>query len=185
MLIRKYNNYEKYLEHQRQKSTNNKRVEKWLGEDWQPKVDMFLDHFKRNKKYLKGKALGICARTGQEIEAMNQLGLDAIGVDIVAYPPLVIEGDAHNLPFNDSTFDFVFSNSLDHSIFPELFLSEMIRVTKGYGMLHLQLTDQVDAYAENIYTDEQEVIKMLKGVEVVENKKIEDICYNREIIFKK
>ena len=185
-IIRKYKDYQKYLAHQKEKSLNTARVDKWLNEEWQPKVDMFTEHFKRNKEYIKGKALGICARTGQEIEALNKLGVDAIGVDIVPYPPLVIMGDAHSLPFKQETFDFVFSNSFDHSIYPELFLSEMVRVLKHgrYGMLHLQVTDEVDAYAENIVLDTKSVIDLLKA-KIIKDIEINDICYNREIIFKK
>ena len=184
-IIRKYNDYQKYLDHQKEKSLNPKRIETWFKE-WEPKVQMFTDHFQRNKKYLGGKALGICARTGQEIEAMKILGMDAIGIDIVEYPPLVLEGDAHEIPFPTNTFDFVFSNSLDHSCMPNIFLSEMKRVLKvgGYGLLHLQLTNDVDEFAENIITDTDSVIKLL-NCEIVENRNINDICYNKEIVFQK
>jgi SAM-dependent methyltransferase len=187
-IIRDYNNYQKYISHQKEKSLNAARIEKWLNEDWLPKVEMFLGHFKRNIKYLNGgKALGVCARTGQEVEALNELGMDAIGIDIVPYPPLVILGDAHNLPFKDAQFDFVFSNSLDHSIHPKVFLNEIKRVLKvgGYGMLHLQITNEVDLYAENIILDEKDVLDVLEYQEIAENRDIADICYNREIIFKK
>ena len=186
-IIRQYNNYGEYLNHQKEKSLNTDRVKKWLKEDWHPKVEMFINHFKRNIDYLtkNGKALGVCARTGQEIKALNELKMDAIGIDIVPYPPLVIYGDAHKLPFEDNHFDFVFSNSLDHSIYPELFLSEMLRVLKpnGYGMLHLQITNEVDLYAENIILNDKSVTDLLTNI--VENREIKDICYNREIIFKK
>ena len=188
-IIRDYNNYEDYLKHQKEKSLNAEWIEKWLGELWQPKVKMFLSHFKRNKDYLTkgGRALGVCARTGQEIEALNELGMSAIGIDIVPYPPLVIFGDAHELPFENKEFDFVFSNSLDHSIYPKLFLSEMLRVLKpnGYGMLHLQITGQVDGYAENRLLNNRSVIELLKPSKIVENREIKDNCYNREIVFKK
>jgi len=188
IMIRKYNKYQDYIKHQKEKSLNTARISQWINEQWQPKVDMFLKHFKRNKKYLKrgGKALGVCARTGQEIVALYQLGMNAVGIDFVPYPPLVILGDAHSLPFKQEHFDFVFSNSFDHSIYPVLFLGEMRRVLKvgGYGMLHLQLTREVDIYAENIITDEQEVIDLL-NCEIIVNRKIKDICYNREIIFRK
>lgn len=183
-VIRNYKNYDDYLSHQKEKTLNTNRRKKWLGVEWQPKIDMFLEHFYRNKDYIKGYALCVCARTGQEVEALIQMDCDAIGIDIVPYKPLVIYGDAHEIPFKDETFDFVFSNSFDHSIYPELFLSEMQRVLKkdGYGMLHLQLTKEVDIYAENILTKEKNVTDLLK---VVKNIEIKDICYNREIIFKK
>ena len=185
-MIRKYDKYQDYIKHQKEKSLNTRRVYQWMNELWQPKIDMFLKHFKRNRKYLTrgGKALGVCARTGQEIVALYQLGMNAVGVDIVPYPPLVILGDAHSLPFKEEVFDFVFSNSFDHSIYPVLFIGEMKRVLKpgGYGMLHLQIEGDVDIYAENTLKDEQEVIDLL-NCEIVVNRKIKDLCYNREIIF--
>jgi len=188
-ILRNYTEYKKYIDHQKEKSLNLDRIDKWLNEDWQPKVDMFTEHFKRNKKYLKtnGDALGICARTGQEIEALNNLKMVAVGIDIVPHPPLVKYGDAHELPFENDTFDFVFSNSLDHSIYPNLFISEMIRVLKigAYGMLHLQITDKVDNYAENIITSDEPILFLLTDTQIMENRAIKDICYHREIIFKK
>jgi len=188
-IIRNYTDYEKYINHQKEKSLHPRRIKSWLNEQWQPKVEMFTEHFKRNKIYLKtnGMALGICARTGQEIQALNDLGMDAVGVDIVPHPPLVKYGDAHDLPFQKETFNFVFSNSLDHSIYPNLFISEMIRVLKkgGFGMLHLQITDKVDKFAENIITSDKSILFLLTDTQIMQNREIKDICYHREIIFKK
>lgn len=183
LIIREYSDYNDYLNHQKEKTLIR---QKQLLREWESKIMMFIGHFDRNKTYIKGRALGVCARTGQEVEALNRMGCDAIGVDIVPHPPLVIKGDAHKLPFNDNEFDFVFSNSLDHSIYPEVFLSEIKRVLKpgGYGMLHLQLTKDVDIYAENIILNHKEVVNLLDA-EIVEARDIEDICYNKEIIFKK
>ena len=188
-VLRKYDKYKDYIAHQKVKSTNKDWRRRWLTSEWDSKVQMFYSHFKRVKKYLKpqGRALGICARTGQEIEALNRLGMYAIGVDIVPQPPLVELGDAHHLPHNCNTFDFVFSNSLDHSIYPEVFLNEMRRVLKttGFGMLHLQLTEEVDAYAENIVVDPDTVIEKMNNVKIYESRPLEDKTYNWEIIFKK
>ena len=110
--------------------------------------------------------------------------MDAIGIDIVAYPPLVIEGDAHSIPFENNEFDFVFSNSFDHSITPDIFLGEIKRVLKpdGVGMLHLQLTEEVDVYAENIITNPWEIAKKVGYAGIF---KLEDDIYNCEIIFQK
>ena len=188
-VTREYEDYQLYLDHQKEKSEDPKRVRKWLNEEWNQKIKMFTRIFERNKEYLTdgGKALGICARTGQEIVALNNLGMDAIGVDIAPHPPLVIEGDAHELPFEDHVFDFVFSNSFDHSIMPEKFLSEMQRVLKpgGYGLLHLQLTKKVDNYAENIIVSEDPVISLLTDSTICKNKDIKGECYNKGIVFRK
>lgn len=188
-VLRDYKNYEDYIRHQKEKSLDPKRVEKWLNEEWTPKVKMFKEIFDSNKEYLKkdGKALGICARTGQEIVALQELGMDAIGIDIAPHPPLVVQGDAHDLSFEDGEFDFVFSNSFDHSIYPDKFLSEMQRVLKsgGYGLLHLQLTKNVDNYAENVIVEDNGVVDLLNNSEVVKRENIKGACYNREIVFRK
>jgi len=188
-VLRDYKNYEDYIRHQKEKSLDPKRVEKWLNEEWTPKVKMFKEIFDSNKEYLKkdGKALGICARTGQEIVALQELGMDAIGIDIAPHPPLVVQGDAHDLSFEDGEFDFVFSNSFDHSIYPDKFLSEMQRVLKsgGYGLLHLQLTKSVDNYAENVIVEDNGVVDLLNNSEVVKRENIKGACYNREIVFRK
>ena len=188
-IVREYSSYEDYIDHQKEKSLDSKRVKKWLNEEWDQKIRMFTKIFKRNKEFLTdgGKALGICARTGQEIVALKNLGMDSIGVDIAPHPPLVIQGDAHDLPFEDNEFDFVFSNSFDHSIYPDKFLSEMQRVLKpnGFGLLHLQLTESVDNYAENIIVDSSSVKDLLKDSTVVKEEKLRRSCYNREIVFRK
>ena len=88
-VLRKYDKYKDYIAHQKVKSTNKYFRRRWLTSEWDSKVQMFTGHFKRVKKYIKPhcKALGICARTGQEIEALKRLGINAIGVDIEPQPP--------------------------------------------------------------------------------------------------
>jgi len=188
-VIREYDDYNNYLEHQKEKSLDPARIEKWKGKEWEPKVEMFTKIFQRNEEYLTkgGRALGICARTGQEIVALQNLGMDAIGIDIAPHPPLVIQGDAHDLSFEDEEFDFVFSNSFDHSIYPEKFLSEMQRVLKqgGYGLLHVSLSEGVDDYAENIIVDLQPILDLLIYCDICETRIIKRTSYNRELVFKK
>ena len=99
----------------------------------------------------------------------------------------VILSGYEKLPFEDNEFDFVFSNSFDHSIYPAKFISEMERVLKpgGYGLLHLQLTKKVDDYAENIITSEDPVISLLTDSKVCKNKNIKGSCYIKELVFEK
>ena len=60
------------------------------------------------------------ARTGQEVVALKELGVEnSIGIDIVPHEPNVIKGDIHDLDFKDETFDFVYTNIIDHSINPK------------------------------------------------------------------
>ena len=77
------------------------------------------------------KCLCFGARTGQEVVALNEIGMEAKGIDIVPQEPYVIKGDIHDAPFVDDTFDFVFTNIVDHSIYPQKFMSEIERVLKS------------------------------------------------------
>ena len=190
--IRKYKKYEDYLDHQKEKSLDPARIKKWTNEEWDEKIVMFSSLFKRHKSFLKegDRALCLCARTGQEVVALQNMGMDAIGVDLVAYPPLVIEADIHNLPFEDNDFDFVFSNSLDHSLYPDKFLSEMQRILKsgGHGLLHLQLIANPDKYAENILLNAEPVIQKLTNAEVVISRSLQGVpyaTYQWELLFRK
>ena len=49
------------------------------------------------KDVKKGVCLG--SRTGQEVKALIDLGIDAIGIDLVEFPPYTIVGDVHNMQF--------------------------------------------------------------------------------------
>jgi len=106
------------------------RIEKWLGEEWHEKLEGFRALFERNDEYVKPASRCIClgARTGQEVAALQELGKEAIGIDLVAFPPLTVEGDIHNLSYADHSFDFVFTNIFDHALYPDKFISEMERV---------------------------------------------------------
>jgi len=57
------------------------------------------------------------------------------GIDLVAFPPLVAEGDMHNLGFADGSFDVVYSNVVDHAYDLRRNLSEMSRVLRFGGLL--------------------------------------------------
>ena len=190
--VRSYSDYDDYKKHQKKKTLDPVRREKWLGAEWQEKITMFTELFKRVQDVFNegDRALCLCARTGQEVVALNDMGLDAIGVDLVEAPPLVIEGDIHDLPFEDNTFDFAFCNSFDHSLYPDKFLEEMQRVLKpgGHGLLHLQLMSNPDQYAENIITTADPVINRLTKCEMVKSRSLNGVphaTYHWELLFRK
>ena len=183
-ILREYNKYEDYVSHQKEKTLNHQRREDWL-KNREERIQMFYNHFERVKNVFNaGRALCVCARMGEEVEALRKHGMGAIGIDLVPYLPWVIEGDAHSIPFEDNEFDFVFSNSFDHSIVPDVFVAEMLRVLKidGFGVLHLQVTEDVDVYAENTITNPYDVASYFEICQVY---KLEDDIYNYEILFKK
>ena len=156
------------------------------------KIDIFkkvFDNYKNNDTLKNGmKCLCFGARTGQEVVALNEIGMDALGIDIVPQEPYVVEGDIHNAPFEDKTFDFVFTNIMDHSIYPEKFVSEMERVTKpgGHILVQLQLNCKSDEYAENDIYNSSSVISLFKKSTVVEDKLIPfTLSMNWEFLMRK
>jgi SAM-dependent methyltransferase len=152
---RYYDEYEEYLKFQAIKTLDPDKRKKWLGEEWRLKIDGFKQEFSKIGNLLKKdfKCLCIGARTGQEVIALKELGIDnVIGIDIVEHLPDVIKGDMHNLEFDADEFDFVYTNILDHSIYPEKLFSEVERVLKVQGLFYLQIQfglDQ-DEYTEYV-----------------------------------
>ena len=173
-----YQSYEEYVSHQTQKTTDPKRIEKWLGEEWEIKVDGFKDVFERSQTYLadKEKALCLGARTGQEVKALRDLGKEAIGIDLVEFEPYTIKGDIHDLQFDDGSFDFLFTNIFDHALYPDKFCAEMERVCKPNGiiMIHLTLGSHLDDFSETLVFDPETVTKLFSRVDVVESRQIEN-----------
>lgn len=181
-ILRDYSSYSEYIEHQREKTLDPIRREKWFGEEWDLKLSKFKECFKRVLGVdLSGKqCIGIGARTGQEVQAFKDLGADAIGIDIVPCEPLVVQGDMHDIPFPDNSFDIVFSNSVDHSFYPEKLVEEVQRVVKSEGLvlLHVLMINHIDksylGYNVCYFHDSKNLIKLFEDVEV-----LVDRVYNR------
>lgn len=187
----KYKKYKEYLKFQKEKTLDPKRIKKWLNEEWEIKYSGFKEIFERNNQFLFDKSNAIClgARTGQEVKALIDLGINAIGIDLVPFPPYTIEGDIHNLKLPQSSFDFVFTNIFDHSLYPDKFCSEMERVCQSEGViiLHLQLGIDGDKYSENIVHEPSLIYKYFKNSKIVESRGIRNTFdgMNWELIFKK
>jgi len=74
-----------------------------MGEVGEIKLDGFTGVFQRNWDCIhdKEKALFFCSRTEQEVEALQALGISAIGIDLVPFESYLCEGDIHNLKLLD------------------------------------------------------------------------------------
>ena len=107
---------------------------------------------------------------------MLDIGIDAIGIDLVEFLPYTIKGDIHNLEYEDEFFDFIFTNIMDHSLYPEVFCSEMQRVCSKYGIIiiHFQLGEFKDLYTETIINDPKKIISYFNEVEVLESRLIKN-----------
>ena len=124
------------------KTLNPEKRKKWLGEEWRLKIDGFKKEFAKFGDFLSEdkKCLCLGARTGQEVVALNELGIkNVIGIDIVPHDPYVTKGDIHDLEFENNSFDFIYTNIIDHSINPKKMISVVERVLKFDGIFFLQI----------------------------------------------
>jgi SAM-dependent methyltransferase len=183
--------YSNYIELQKEKTTNPEKINKWENEEWNIKLNGFRALFENLNEFLYDKKNAIClgSRTGQEVVAMLEVVESSIGVDLVPFKPYSVEGDIHNLKYKNDEFDVVFTNIFDHSIYPEIFCSEMQRIcsTGGVIIIHLQLRKFGDDYAENIVFSSKAVLRMFDSVEVVISRRIKNSFdgMNWELVLKK
>jgi len=146
--IKKYRTYDEYLNHQKSKAPPGSELyHRLLNDLWESDCEGFRTNFSPYKYLFEGKKRALClgARTGQEVYVLREMGLtDTIGIDLHACPPLVQEGDVHQLNFEAESFDFIFSNIFDHVLYPEKFVAEIDRVLRsgGHCLLHLSVSDR-------------------------------------------
>jgi ubiquinone/menaquinone biosynthesis C-methylase UbiE len=101
-----------------------------------------------------------CGR-GEFLNNFKDLGLDVVGVDI-SPEATIFENDLdvrlcdvenEKLPFDDNTFDVVYSKSfIEHLYYPERYLEEAYRVLKPNGVLLTLVPDWESNY--KIYFDD-------------------------------
>lgn len=173
---RKYRDYNEYLRHQQRKtrspkSRNHEQV--W----WAEHVAKFTDTFRPYiERYELAGTRGLCcgARSGAEVRALLDLGVDAIGVDLVAHPPYTVAGDIHDMEFDADTFDFVFTNVFDHAVEPEKFASEIQRVATlgAYVLLQLPIGPSADSYRAVEYDSIDDVLRLFTA-RVLESREID------------
>ena len=98
------------------------------------------------------------------MEALRNLEWNAIGIDLVPHEPLVIEGDIHQLAFKGQQFSLLFSNIIDHSLFPAKMISEMERCARPGGLLilHLQLGKPTDRFGVTEVGDADSVLELFQ-----------------------
>ncbi|XP_012085885.2 uncharacterized protein LOC105644990 [Jatropha curcas] len=187
-----YTSYDSYIQRQLNKTLNPKLRKIWITRDWDRKVRVFSSFFQdfkqKNLLFNHSKALSIGARVGQEVEALRRIGVaDSVGIDLVPYPPLVIEGDFHHQPFDDDSFDFEFSNVFDHALYPDKFVAEIERTLKpgGICVLHVALSRRSDKYSANDLYSVKPLVGMFKKSEVIHVRKVDGFGLDTEVVFRK
>ena len=190
-IFNRHSSYEDYVKKQIEKTLDPKRISRWKGVEQQTKIDGFESLFKRNEEYITNKKKALClgSRTGQEVFVLRKLGMEAIGIDLVEFPPYTIKGDIHNLFYEDGIFDLVFTNILDHSLYLQKFISEMERVSTNRGIIILNIQENMtfDDYSENIINDSKPILELFKNSSLLKSRKIKNTFdgMNRELILEK
>lgn len=169
--VRDYPSYDAYLTHQVSKTADPKIRQK-VKRNWDRDWELFSLHFSPLPRFIAPiagvRALCLGARLGCEVAVLRDMGHDAIGVDLVPNPPLVIEGDFHALPFSPESFDVVFSNSLDHIFDLDKWAAEVLRVVKPTAVLLWHIAVRHMRRHEAVWIEStEEVTRRFPGFEVI------------------
>lgn len=167
---RSYGSKDDYLGHQSSKeiTDHHMRAERMEGR-WHIWRDEFV-HVPELKPGTSILCLG--AREGSEVEALREMGLFAVGLDL-NYPPkcrFTHYGDFHNIPYPDACTDAVYINTLNHATDLKRVIGEIKRVLKpNTGTLVLHIRDGVDEGAKLdglhhsvAWSHQEQVIDMFK-----------------------
>ena len=134
-----------------------------------------MDVFSRlDIPFERTRALCLGSRTGQEVYALQNLGADALGIDLVAFPPFTIQGDVHDLHFEAEEFNLVFSNIFDHVLYPEKFSHEARRVLAPGGLLvlRIQLGYLGDDFSETFVSSEKPILELFSDLDLSSLRKL-------------
>lgn len=143
LYIKRIFNYKFYLFHQKLKSFF--RLEK-LNDSYNSRLKEFEKEFKNIEFLGLKKILCVAARLGTEVHALRNLNYDAIGIDIFVTKnnKYVRYGEFENIPYENQTFDAVYTNSVDHIYDLEKTVNEIDRVLNTRGYLLLSLMKGID-----------------------------------------
>ena len=147
-----------------------KRFAKWKDEEGNMGYEAFV-----------GKnVLCVGARLGAEVKAFKKLGAVAVGIDFNPGErnPHVMFGNALDIMFPSSAFDFLYINVMDHISDWPAFLEETKRVLKPHGIFFNDLDqNKMDDFAVHDNVKERKKLEQLvatKGFEEVSRRVIND-----------
>lgn len=169
--------YDEYIKLQLKKTSDPIKIQNWKNEEWDIKLNGFREVFKKHSLYLKHlkNALLIGSRTGQEVLAIQEQGLNAVGIDLVEFPSYTIKGDVHKMDFKNAQFDFALSNILDHILYPKKFFAELNRVLKlnSIVVFHIFKGRDIDKYSVNYIYNLKDFIEEFNfyGFELIQKSK--------------
>jgi len=138
---RTFASYEQYVHKQGGKARGRREH---LMEHLDKNLRGFTKTFREAKDHLKpGSVLCLGARTGAESLGAVEAGFrGSVGVDLHPVGPTVMQGDWHDLPFPDASFDNAYCNSLDHCLYLDRFAAQVRRVLVPGGRLYIMATNR-------------------------------------------
>jgi SAM-dependent methyltransferase len=108
---------------------------------------------------------------GLDLGSRSRIREHAITLDMVAVPGVDIVGDAHQLPFDDDSFDYVWCNAvLEHVPYPMQVASEIGRILKPEGLAFIQVPflENVHGWPDDYYRFTLQGLRVLfKDIEEV------------------
>jgi SAM-dependent methyltransferase len=118
----------------------------------------------------QARTLIIGGRTEEEIFMFRGYGFrDVTAVDLISYSPLVVEGDMHDLPFEDGSFDFIFcAYTLVYSKKPSQAAREFIRVLSNGGTIAI-------AVEYSPWDQRAKIQESLLGYTIMPDEKLENV----------
>jgi len=133
-----YDSYDQYLSHQAEKLT---KVGATLRNSDQQYEQIVTNRYRQIDVFKGKRVICLGARLGGEVRAFKSLGALAIGIDLEPGPKNshVVYGDFHHIPFPNQSFDFAFTNAIDHVFDLERFLDEVNRVLLPNGVFYVEL----------------------------------------------
>ena len=156
----KYESYQQYINHQGQKLSKELPIIQKVDVEYERIV------FKRYQgiDFADKSILCVGARLGGEVRAFANLGAMAVGIDVNPgkMNHYVMYGDAHEIRFPDRSFDYLFSNAVDHFLYLDKFLNEARRVADN---IILELAAQKQgAYEVRDMTDLDKIVDYIFGL---------------------
>ena len=136
---KKFKDYDEYTTAQVAKP---KLREAHIREKSPRKYRDFLKRFEKFNIFFGGMRRVLClgARFGEEVKAFRDLGHYSLGVDLFDdETDLVVQGDWNNLPFEDNSYDVIYTNSIDHCYDLDKELVEINRVLTPDGIVIIDL----------------------------------------------
>jgi SAM-dependent methyltransferase len=145
--------YRAYVKSQIQKSYNQSAEQLAAGPIWRTQhlAGLAAPFISSGTKLATVLCVG--CRDARELDALETVcGMKAQGLDLFSDDPRIVVGDMHTMPFEDASFDVVYScHSLEHALNPQAAASEFLRMLKPGGLLIIEVpirfeTTMVDCF---------------------------------------